>query len=427
MAEFTNEAWFERAKKVLPGGVSSPVRSFKSVGGTPFFTKSAKGIYLTDVEGNQYLDYIQSYGALIFGHSYPKVVEAIKNALSNGTTYGTPTSSEVEFAELICSCINGLEMLRFTSSGTEAAMSAVRVARAATGRSKVVMFRGCYHGHADLFLVGAGSGMATGQIAASDGVTDGQIKDTIVAEYNDNISLEKDVACVIVEPVACNMGLVLPKNDWLLHLRKECDAVGAVLIFDEVITGFRLGRFAASDYFKVTPDLWVLGKIIGGGLPIGAFGGRRDLMELLAPVGNVYQAGTLSGNPIAIAAGKAVIEELSQSNYEELSNWVLKLKDQVEEVIGQRGIPVSVPAIRGLISIFFTSREITNYSQAKESVNSGRYKVFFHQMLRQNVALAPGGYEIMFPTFLHDEKALTKTLEAADEAAFNMARFELNS
>jgi len=427
MVEFTNKAWFERAQRVLPGGVSSPVRSFASVGGTPFFTKSGQGIYLTDIEGNTYLDYIQSYGALIFGHCYPKVIEAINKAAQNGTTYGTPTTIEVEYGELLCSLIHGLEMIRFTSSGTEAAMSAVRLARAATQRDKIVMFKGCYHGHADSFLVGAGSGLATTSIASSKGVTSGQIKDTILLDYNQDISLEKDVACVIVEPIACNMGLVAPKENWLYHLREACDSVGAILIFDEVITGFRLGKFAASDYFKVTPDLWVLGKIIGGGLPIGAFGGRRDLMELLAPVGKVYQAGTLSGNPLAIEAGKAVIQELSPELYKDLTQRVNKLKIGLEEIIGQRGIPVNVPSIQTLIGIFFSSQPVKNYNQAKESVDSGRYKVFFHEMLKQKIALAPGGYEIMFPSFMHDLPAIERTIEAADSAAFQMTRYELST
>ncbi|MBA2437080.1 MAG: glutamate-1-semialdehyde 2,1-aminomutase, partial [Acidimicrobiia bacterium] len=306
----TNAGLFERSRRVMPGGVSSPVRAFRSVGGDPYVVARAEGAHVWDVEGRRYLDYVQSYGASILGHASPRVVEAIRHAAGRGTTYGAPTEGEVLLAEELCRRVEGLEMVRLVSSGTEAAMSAVRLARGATGRSTIVKFAGCYHGHSDALLAGGGSGVADQGLADSAGVTAGAVADTVVAPYNRVPEVGDDVAAVVVEPVAANMGVVAPAEGFLAGVRQACDRVGALLVFDEVITGFRLGPGGASGRLGVTPDLWCFGKVIGGGLPLGAFGGRRELMEHLAPLGPVYQAGTLSGNPLATAAGLAVLTEL---------------------------------------------------------------------------------------------------------------------
>src|SRR5688572_23719160 len=315
----TNEELFKRANDAIPGGVSSPVRAFRSVGGTPYFVRRAEGAFVWDVEGRKYLDYVQSYGASILGHAHPKVIEAIKKAADDGTTYGAPTEREVLLAEAISDRIGpGCDLVRLVSSGTEATMSAVRVARGFTGRDRIVMFEGCYHGHSDGMLAAGGSGMATLGLPASAGVPKGAVAETVVVPYNVVPEIDDDVACVIVEPVAANMGLVSPAPGFLEGLRAACDAAGALLIFDEVITGFRVAYGGAAELTGVRPDLWTFGKVIGGGLPLAAFAGRRDVMEVLAPLGPVYQAGTLSGNPLATAAGLAVLELLDRSSYEQL-------------------------------------------------------------------------------------------------------------
>jgi len=314
----TNKSWFDRAQAVIPGGVDSPVRSFRSVGGTPYTVVSGEGAYVVDVEGTRYLDFVQSYGASLLGHAHPEVVAVLRDAVAKGTTFGAPTPGEVLLAEAITGRVAGLEQIRLVSSGTEAVMSAVRLARGATGRDKIVKFDGCYHGHSDALLVAGGSGVAQMGLPGSAGVTAGAVGDTIVAPYNVVAPLDDTVAAVLVEPVACNMNLVAPTPGFLAGLRTECDRVGALLIFDEVITGFRLARGGAEEYFGVTPDLWCFGKVIGGGLPVGAFGGSRALLEHLAPLGPVYQAGTLSGNPLATAAGAKVLEIVGAEDYESL-------------------------------------------------------------------------------------------------------------
>ena len=324
MAE-TNRSLFERACRVIPGGVNSPVRAFRAVGGTPYFVARGEGAYVWDVEGDRYIDYVQSYGASLLGHAHPKVIEAVRRAAGEGTTFGAPTEREVLLAEEICARVPGCEQVRLVSSGTEAAMAAVRLARGATGRDLAVVFSGGYHGHADALLAGGGSGVATLGLPASAGVPKAAVAGTLVVPYNTVPQLGDEVACVIVEPVAANMGLVPPRPGFLEALREECTRAGAVLIFDEVITGFRLSRGGASALFGVTPDLWCFGKVVGGGLPLAAFGGRRDLMGQLAPIGPVYQAGTLSGNPVATAAGLAALSLLDDGSYRELAAYAGRL------------------------------------------------------------------------------------------------------
>ncbi len=421
---FSNSAWFERATKSMPGGVSSPVRSFRSVGGTPYIVEHGKGAYVYDVEGKRYLDYVQSYGASILGHADDDVVRATQEALAMGTTFGASTKPEIELAEEIVKRVQGVDLVRFVSSGTEAVMTAVRVARAATHRKKVVVFEGCYHGHSDGLLATGGSGIATFGMPSTLGVTPEAVKETLVLPYNTVPTIDADVACVVVEPVAANMGVVLPNDGWLMSLKKSCDLVGALLIFDEVITGFRLSRGGASSYFGIQPDLWCFGKIIGGGFPLAALAGRNDLMELLAPAGPVYQAGTLSGNPIAATAGLKVLEKLDDKFYVDLTKKASLLKEGLESGIGQRGIAVRVPQVGPLLGIFFSDTPVTNFIQAKESCDTGRYKQFFNLLLKEKVALAPGPYEAMFLTSSHSDHDIAKTIESADSAASKMAHLE---
>jgi glutamate-1-semialdehyde 2,1-aminomutase len=408
-----NAELFKRAGEVIPGGVSSPVRAFRSVGGTPYFVERASGPHVWDADGRRYVDYVQSYGASILGHAHPKVVEAVQRAASLGTTYGAPTEREVLLAEAICARAGaGCDLVRLVSSGTEAAMSAVRVARGFTGRARVVMFEGCYHGHSDGLLAAGGSGMATLGLPASAGVPAGAVADTVVAPYNAVPSLGDDVACVIVEPVAANMGLVAPVAGFLEGLRAECDRVGALLIFDEVITGFRLAYGGAAERTGVRPDLWTFGKVIGGGLPLAAFGGRRDVMEVLAPLGPVYQAGTLSGNPLATAAGLAVLDELDRAAYDRLSAVASSLAAALRDALGSGG-GVQVPQVGPLVGLFFSESPVTDYVGARAAAETGRYASFFHAMLDRGVAFAPGAYEAMFPSLAHTEADIELTAEAA--------------
>ncbi len=339
MAEVDNASLFERARRVTPGGVNSPVRAFRSVGGAPYFVARGAGAHVSDVEGRRYLDYVQSYGASILGHAHPAVVEAAQAAAAGGTTFGAPTEREVLLAEEICRRVDGCDEVRLVNSGTEATMSAVRLARGATGRDRVVVFAGCYHGHSDGLLAGGGSGVATLGLPASAGVPRAAVADTRVVPYNVVPAIGDDVAAVVVEPVAANMGLVPPVPGFLDGLRQACDAAGALLIFDEVITGFRVAHGGASAANRVRPDLWCFGKVIGGGLPLAAFGGRRDLMEQLAPVGSVYQAGTLSGNPVATAAGLAVLHELTPEVYPELAARVGRFAAGLEAAVARPGWP----------------------------------------------------------------------------------------
>ena len=407
-----NEELFNRAQRVVPGGVNSPVRAFGSVGGVPYFVERAQGPYVWDADGARYIDYVQSYGASIMGHAHPKVIEAIRAAALDGTTYGAPTRREVELAETLCAAVHGLDMVRLVSSGTEAAMSAIRLARGATRRDAIVKFAGCYHGHSDNLLAAGGSGVANQGLSGCDGVTAGAVADTIVAPYNVVPALDDRVAAVIVEPVAANMGLVAPAAGFLEGLRGECDRVGALLIYDEVITGFRLCRGGAAQWFGVRPDLWCFGKVIGGGLPIGAFGGRRDVMQHLAPLGAVYQAGTLSGNPLATAAGLAVLELLNDEAFARLDSIAARLGKGLHDAFNSAGTPAVLPRVGPLVGLFLTDHEPTDFDEADVAARNGRYPVVFHELLERGVALAPGPYEILFPSLAHDDDVLDATVAA---------------
>ena len=418
----TNDELFARASRVIPGGVNSPVRAFRSVGGTPYFVARAEGAHVVDVEGNRYIDYVQSYGASILGHAHPVVTKAVAEAAAEGTTYGAPTEREVRLAEQIIDRVPGVEMVRLTSSGTEAAMSAVRLARGATGRDKIIKFAGCYHGHSDSLLAAGGSGIANQGISGSAGVTRGSVADTVVAPYNVVPEIGDDVAVVCVEAVAGNMGLVEPVPGFLEGLRVACDRAGALLLFDEVITGFRVGVGGATERFGVTPDLWCFGKVIGGGLPVGAFAGRRDLMEHLAPIGDVYQAGTLSGNPVATAAGLAVLDELDADAYARLERTATALADGVRDAIAGAGLPIQVPRAGTLVGLHFSATPVHDYDEAKVAADTGLYKAFFTALLRRGVAFAPGPYEALFPSLAHTDEDIERTIDAVASAAGEVAR-----
>ncbi|HVF74192.1 MAG TPA: glutamate-1-semialdehyde 2,1-aminomutase [Acidimicrobiales bacterium] len=411
-----NDELFKRAAEVIPGGVNSPVRAFKSVGGTPYFVARAEGAYVWDVEGRKYLDYVQSYGASILGHAHPKVVEAIQQAATQGTTFGAPTEREVLLAEAIRDRVAGCELVRLVSSGTEATMSAIRVARGFTKRSRIIKFAGCYHGHSDGLLAAGGSGVATLGLPDSAGVPESAVAQTIVVPYNTVPDIDVDIAAVIVEPVAANMGLVAPAPGFLEGLRAACDKAGALLIFDEVITGFRVAYGGAQELTGVRPDLWTFGKVIGGGLPLAAFGGRRDVMEVLAPLGPVYQAGTLSGNPLATAAGLAVLDELTPAAYTMLSGRAAELGPLLADVLTEAGFPVQVPVVGPLVGLFFSDIPVTNYDTAQQACGNGLYAGFFRAMLDRGVAFAPGPYEAMFPSLAHTWPDIERTVDLARAA-----------
>lgn len=414
-----SEMLFSEAVKVIPGGVNSPVRAFGSVGETPRFIASAKGAHMTDVDGNTYLDFVGSWGPMILGHNHPAVLEAVLEACQEGLSFGAATEREVEMAELICSLVPSIEMVRMVNSGTEAVMSAIRAARGFTGRSKIVKFAGCYHGHSDSMLVKAGSGVMTGGIPDSAGVPEGCTRDTLTAVYNDLKSVEdlfaafgSEIAAVIVEPVAANMGVVLPEKGFLEGLRKICDTYGSLLIFDEVITGFRLSLAGAQGYFGIRPDLTTFGKIIGGGMPVGAYGGRKDVMELIAPCGPVYQAGTLSGNPVAMAAGLAQLRLLRDTPdfYEDLNHTGDVFFEEMKKVLREVGKPWQINHIGSLGCIFFTKEPVSNYAQAKTS-DTKAFAEYFSYMLRQGVYLAPSQFEAMFLSAAMTEEELRQVLE----------------
>jgi glutamate-1-semialdehyde 2,1-aminomutase len=409
-----------RAKRVIPGGVDSPVRAFRAVGGSPLFVRSAQGATFIDLDGREYIDYVMSWGPLILGHAAANVVRAVQTAASRGTSYGMPTELESELAELIAGSIPSIERIRFVSSGTEATMSALRLARGFTKRDKVIKFAGCYHGHGDSFLIAAGSGALTFGVPNSPGVTEGTARDTIVVPYNDLDAVRKAVsanadaiAAIIVEPYAGNMGLVMPLHGFLHGLREIADASGALLIFDEVITGFRVGRGGAQGREKITPDLTTLGKIIGGGLPVGAFGGRADVMNQLSPDGPVYQAGTLSGNPLAMSAGIATIRGLTDDVYAELDRLAGRLVDGLGKVFTRHRIKHQISRVGSLLGFFFTDVPVVDLETAKTS-DTALYARFFHQMLARGVYFAPSQFEAGFVSAAHTETHVEATLAAAD-------------
>jgi len=412
-----NEGLFDRARRVIPGGVNSPVRSFRSVGGTPYFVATAEGPYVWDADGRRYIDYVQSYGPSILGHAHPGVVDAVNRAAADGTSYGAPTEAEIRLAETVVERVEGLEALRFVNSGTEATMTALRLARGATGRDRVVIFAGCYHGHADALLAAGGSGVADQGISGCDGVTAGAVADTVVAPYNVVPELDDTVAAVVVEPVAANMGLVAPADGFLDGLRRACDAAGALLVFDEVISGFRLAKGGASEWFKVQPDLWCFGKVIGGGLPVGAFGGRWEIMEHLAPLGGVYQAGTLSGNPLAMAAGQATLDLLDGQAYQRLEATAARLAKGLADALTGAGLDAVLPRVGSLLGLFLGDREPTCFDEVKVIAENGLYPKVFHALLERGVALAPGPYEVLFPSLAHTDEVVDSTIETAVQAA----------
>lgn len=415
---------FNRAQQVIPGGVNSPVRAFKGVGGTPVFIQKAQGAYIYDTDGKQYIDYVGSWGPMILGHNHPAILNAVLKAAENGLSFGAPTPSEIDLAELVCQIVPSIEMVRMVSSGTEATMTAIRLARGYTNRNKILKFEGCYHGHSDSLLVKAGSGALTLGQPSSPGVPEDFAKHTLTAEYNNLASVKalfeefpQDIACVIIEPVAGNMNCVPPKNGFLQGLRELCDQYGALFIIDEVMTGFRVALAGAQTYYGVTPDLTTLGKVIGGGMPVGAVGGKKAIMQYLAPTGPVYQAGTLSGNPIAMAAGLACLNELKKAgNEQRLNTLTEKLCQGLKAAADKHGVPFVVNQVGGMFGIFFTEQpQVTSYAEVM-LCDTEKFKVFFHKMLDQGVYLAPSAFEAGFMSLAHSEQDIEKTLAAADVA-----------
>ena len=415
-----SEELFDRAVKVIPGGVNSPVRAYGAIGIAPRFIDRADGCHIYDVDGKEYVDYIDSWGPMILGHNFPEVKESVLKACEKGLSFGCATAIEVEMAEFICDHIPHVDMVRMVNSGTEAVMSAVRVARGFTGKNKIIKFAGCYHGHSDAMLVSAGSGVMTSGVPDSAGVPKGCTEDTMTAVYNDLDSVralmeqaDGQTAAVIVEAVGANMGVVPPKKGFLEGLRKLCDEYGALLIFDEVITGFRLAFGGAAEYFGVTPDLVTYGKIIGAGMPVGAYGGRREIMELVSPVGKVYQAGTLSGNPIAMAAGLTHLKYLyeHQEIYKDLEEKGKRLYGGMEKILAEKNLPYHINHVSSLGSLFFTEQEVVDYISAKSS-DTKAFSEYFKGMLAQGIHMAPSQFEAMFLSVAHTDEIIDQTLEA---------------
>lgn len=415
-----SSALFEEAYKYIPGGVNSPVRAFKSVGGVPIFMKSAKGAYLTDADDRTYVDYINSWGPAIVGHAHDEVVEAVKLQAEKGFSFGAPTELETEIAKFIIENVPNIDQIRMVSSGTEACMSAIRLARGYTGREKIIKFEGCYHGHSDSFLIKAGSGAATFGNPNSPGVTSGTAKDTLLAKYNDIEQVQDlfrhnqgEIAAIIVEPVAGNMGCVLPENNFLQNLRKVCDENGALLIFDEVMTGFRLAFGGAQELFNVKADIVTYGKVIGGGMPVGAFAARNEIMNKLSPRGDVYQAGTLSGNPLAMRAGLTTLQLIKNNPnfYEKLNKTTETLDFEIGKILNSKGIAHKINRKGSMMSVFFHTNRVSNFEEAADS-NHSLFNNFFHQLLAQGIYLPPSGYETWFISDAINDAEIDKTLEA---------------
>lgn len=411
---------FDQAQKSIPGGVNSPVRAFKAVGGNPLFIKRAKGAFMYDEDGNAFIELINSWGPMLFGHANEKIETAVIEAVKTSLSFGAPTNAEVEMAELICGMFPSIEKVRMVNSGTEATMSAVRLARGYTGRDKIIKFEGCYHGHGDSFLIAAGSGAMTMGAPDSPGVTKGTAKDTLTLPFNDIEKVEKllsqvgnEVAAIILEPVAGNMGCILPKEGYLQGLRSLCDQYGIVLIFDEVMTGFRLSKSGAQGVFDVQADLTTLGKIIGGGMPVGAYGGKKELMDFVSPIGPVYQAGTLSGNPVAMAAGLAMLRQINGENglYKRLANITQRIEDGFQKNLNTLGLPYTINRIGSMISIFFTDQKVTDFDSAKtcDTVLFGKY---FREMLNNGVYLAPSQFETLFISDAITEELADQIIDA---------------
>ncbi|WDU54659.1 glutamate-1-semialdehyde 2,1-aminomutase [Taylorella equigenitalis] len=419
----TNQAIFERALKTIPGGVNSPVRAFQSVGGVPKFIKKAEGGYMWDIEGKKYVDYIGSWGPAIAGHANPEVIEAVQKAAVDGLSFGAPTEAEVLIAEKICELLPSIEQVRLVSSGTEATMSAIRLARGFTSRNKILKFEGCYHGHSDSLLVKSGSGLLTFGNPSSAGVPEEFVSHTIVIEYNNIEAVHEcfsqygnDIACVIVEPVAGNMNLVKPTKEFLQSLRESCDKHGSVLIFDEVMTGFRVGLNCAQGHFGIKPDITTLAKVIGGGMPIGAFGGRRDIMSKISPLGPVYQAGTLSGNPVAVAAGLKTLEIISRPGfYDGITSYNEKFTSGLKDIANKKGVKFTTDFIGGMFGLYFLNSVPQSFADVQKS-DIEAFKVFFHTLLENGVHLAPSAFEAGFISASHDEESLQITFKAAESA-----------
>ena len=423
-----SEELFARAQKLIPGGVNSPVRAFRAVGGTPLFIRKAEGARIWDVDGNAYLDYVGSWGPMILGHAHPPIIEAIQRAAERGTSYGAPCAAEVELAERVVRLVPSCERIRFVSSGTEATMSALRVARGFTGRRKFLKFDGCYHGHADGLLVAAGSGVATLGIPGSPGVPEGTVADTLVAPFNDVKAVERafaehgrDLAALIVEPVCGNMGCVAPREGYLEALREITKRAGTVLLFDEVMTGFRLSLGGAQKLYGITPDMTCLGKIVGGGLPAAAYGGRAEIMDLVAPVGPVYQAGTLSGNPLAMAAGCTALDLLTRpGTYEALEARTVRLQIGLSRAAQAAGVMVTVNRVGSMLTVFFCRGPVVDFASAKTS-DTKLYARFFHGLLKRGVYLPPAQFEAAFVSLAHGEAEIDRTIAAAGEALREIA------
>ncbi len=416
-----NEELFQRAQQTIPGGVNSPVRAFRSVGGAPRFFARGEGAYVWDADGKRYIDYVGSWGPLILGHAEPDTVRAVQDAATRGLSFGAPTEGEIELAELLVKLVPSMELVRLVSSGTEATMSAIRLARGFTGRDVIVKFEGCYHGHADSLLVKAGSGMLTFGNPSSSGVPADLAQHTLVLDYNDAAQLTEafgkhgdNIACVIVEPVAGNMNLIAPKPEFLKAMRDLCTKHGAVLIFDEVMTGFRVGPGSAQGLFGIKPDLSTFGKVVGGGMPLGAFGGRRDIMEKIAPLGPVYQAGTLSGNPLSVAAGLATLKKIQAPGfYEALTKKTKSLVDGLVAAAKQRGVSFSAQSVGGMFGVYFAATPPTSYAEVMKA-DKDAFNRFFHAMLEKGVYLAPSAFEAGFVSAAHSDADLAATIAAAD-------------